>query len=104
MLDFLIRFRTWLLGTLGIVAVLLPDLLPLVGELAGSPQIVAVLPDGWRTWAGVIALLCTVWSRWRPAARTSDAEVQVKMALRETDYPATVMVEAGGETKAVING
>jgi hypothetical protein len=104
MLDFLIRFRTWLLGAMGIFALLLPDLLPLIGELAGSPQLVAALPEAWRTWAGVVALLCTVWSRWRPAARTGDAEVQVKMALRETEYPATVVVEAGGETRAIING
>lgn len=102
--DFLVRLRTWIIAAVGIVAVLLPDLLPLVAELLNSPQLIAVLPEGWRTWAGVIALLCAVWSRWRPATRAADPEVQVKKALKESEYGATVIVEAGGERKAVIDG
>ena len=104
MLDFLIRLRTYIVGALGILLVVLPDLLPLMGELLYAPQIVAVLPEGWRTWAAVLALLCMVWTRWRPATRAADPEVQVKQAIKAADYPATVIVEAGGETKAVING
>lgn len=103
MLDFLIRLRTYIVGALGIVIVLLPDLLPIAAELLNAPQIVAVLPEGWRTWAAVFALLCTVWTRWRPATRAADPEVQLKQELKSVDGPATVVVKAEGETKAVIN-
>ncbi len=100
--DFIVRFRTWLLGVVGMVALFLPDILDIAAELLNAPQIVAVLPEGWRTWAAAIALILTMWSRWRPATRASDPEVKVAKALKGTDY-ATVVVEAGGETKAVID-
>lgn len=101
--DFLVRLRTWLIGFVGIVLVLLPDLLPIVGELLNAPELIAVLPEDWRKYAAVAAIVFTVWSRWRPATRTADPEVQVKRAIKGTDHPATVIVEAGGETKAVID-
>lgn len=101
--DFLVRFRTWLIGIAGIVAMMLPDLLVVSAQVLNAPQIIAVLPEGWKTWAGAIGFILLIWSRWRPATRAADPEVQVRKALKDTDYPATVVVEAGGETKAVID-
>lgn len=101
--DFVVRFRTWLLGVIGIVAMFLPDLIDLASQLLNAPQIVAVLPPGWKTWAGAIGFVLIVWSRWRPATRAADAEVKVSKALKQVSDPATVVVEAGGETKAVID-
>lgn len=103
MLDFLIRLRTYIVGALGIVIVLLPDLLPVLAELLNAPQIVAVLPEGWRTWAAVFALLCTVWTRWRPATRAADPEVQVAQAIKRVDGPATVVIRSATEAEAVID-
>ena len=103
LVDFVIRFRTWLLGAAGMAALFLPDILDIASELLNAPQIVAVLPEGWRTWAGAIGFVLMAWSRWRPATRAADPEVQVKKALKGTDY-ATVTVEHGGEVRAVIHG
>lgn len=101
--DFIVRFRTWLLGIIGLVAVFLPDLVDLASQLLNAPQIVAVLPPNWKSWAGAIGFVLMVWSRWRPATRAADPEVKVARALKKVDDPATVVVEAGGETKAVID-
>lgn len=100
--DFIVRFRTWLIGVAGVAAMFAPDLIELASQLLNAPQIVAVLPAGWKTWAGAIGFVLMVWSRPRPASRASDAEVQVKKALKQAADGATVVVEADGETKAVI--
>lgn len=100
--DFIVRFRTWLLGVGGIVIVFLPDLIDLASQLLNAPQIAAVLPEDWKKWAAAAGFILMIWSRWRPATRAADPEVRVKKALKEADYGATVTVEADGETKAVI--
>ena len=99
--DFIVRFRTWLIGMAGLAA-FLPDVIDLAGQLLNAPQIIAVLPAEWKAWAAAIALILTVWSRWRPASRAHDPEVRVKKALKSVDDAATVVVKADGETKAVI--
>ncbi|HYD06015.1 MAG TPA: hypothetical protein VEC60_09820, partial [Reyranella sp.] len=101
--DFIVRLRTWLIGTIGLLAVFLPDLIDLAAQLLNAPQIAAVLPEGWKTWAAAIGFIALVWSRWRPASRAADPEVKVAKALKKVDDPAVVVVEAGGETKAVID-
>lgn len=100
--DFVVRFRTWLIGVAGVTAVFLPDLVDLASQLLNAPQIVAVLPEGWKTWAAAIGFVLMVWSRPRPASRAADPEVKVKKALKHTD-DATVTVESGGEIKAVVD-
>lgn len=100
--DFIVRFRTWLIGIIGMLAMFAPELVDLVSELFNAPQIVAVLPESWRKWAGAIGFIALVWSRWRPASRAADPEVKVKKALKRVDDPAVVTVEAGGKTQAVI--
>jgi hypothetical protein len=102
--DFTVRFRTWLIGAIGMIALFLPDLITVASELLNSPQIVAVLPQNWKAYAGAIGFICLVWSRWRPAARTADTEVQVKKEIEKTDAPSTVKVIEGGTVKAVIRG
>jgi hypothetical protein len=100
--DFIVRLRTWLIGVIGLVALFLPDLIDLAAQLLNAPQIAAVLPEGWKTWAAAIGFIALVWSRWRPATRAADPEVQVAKELKKAEYGATVVVESGGETKAVI--
>ncbi|WP_240233632.1 hypothetical protein [Devosia lacusdianchii] len=102
--DFLIRLRTWIIGGMGIILVMLPDLLVIAAELLNSPDLVAVLPESWKSYAAVAALIFTVWSRWRPATRAADPEVQVKKAIEETADPSTIKVIENGKTKAVIHG
>lgn len=101
-IDFIVRFRTWILGVAGIVAMFLPDLIDLASQLLNAPQIVAVLPEGWKTWAAAVGFVLMIWSRPRPASRAHDPEVKVKKALKHVDEPALVVVEAGRQTKAVI--
>jgi uncharacterized membrane protein len=99
--DFIVRFRTWLIGLAGLAA-FLPDVIDIASQLLNAPQIIAVLPAEWKAWAAAIALILTVWSRWRPASRAADPEVRVKKVLKRVNDPATVVVQTGGETKAVI--
>lgn len=91
--DFIVRARTWLLGAFAILIELGPEIL-------GSTEVLNAVPEKWRH---VIAIGLLIWSRWRFATRTADPEVQVKQAIKAADYPATVIIEAGGETKATIN-
>lgn len=100
--DFIVRFRTWLIGVAGIFAMFLPDLVDLTSQLLNAPQIVAVLPEGWKTWAAAVGFVLMIWSRPRPATRAADPEVKVKKVLKHTDY-ATVTVEEAGTVKAVID-
>ena len=104
--DFTIRLRTWIIGAVGMFALFLPDLLTVLGDILNSPQIVAVLPENWKAWAGAIGFICLVWSRWRPATRTADAEVQVSQLIKGSKDPAEIEVRsaASGRTKAVIRG
>lgn len=103
--DFTVRLRTWLIGAVGMFALFLPDLLTVFGDILNSPQIVAVLPENWKAWAGAIGFICLVWSRWRPATRTADAEVQVKQALKGSRDSVEIAVrsKSSGRTKALID-
>lgn len=101
--DFLVRWRTWLIGFVGVAAAFLPDIIDLASQLLNAPQIIAVLPVGWKTWATAIGFVLMIWSRPRPASRAHDVDVQVRKVLNKVDDPATVVVEVGGEKKAVID-
>lgn len=100
--DFIVRFRTWLVGVSGVIIMLAPDLIDLTSQLLNAPQIVAVLPEGWKAWAAAIGFVLMIWTRPRPASRAADPEVKVAKALKRVDDSAVVTVEAGGKTKAVI--
>lgn len=102
-LDFFIRFRTWLLGIVGVAVVFLPDLVLLVNEVLNSPDVIAVLPESWRKWASAICILLIVLSRWRPATRANDPEVIVKNTIDQIGSDAVIHVEGHGHTKAVIH-
>lgn len=101
--DFLVRFRTWLIGVAGIIVVMLPDLIAIGSQVLNAPQIIAVLPDGWKTWASAIGFALLIWSRWRPATRAADTEVQVAQAIKRTGGRARVVVDADGEDKAIFD-
>ena len=104
--DFIVRFRTWLLGVVGVIIMVvpLPDLISLAAQILNAPEIVAVLPPGWKTWAAAIGFILMVWSRPRPASRAADPEVKVKNAISETSDPSTIKVIENGDVKAVIHG
>lgn len=106
LMDTAIRLRTWLIGTIGMVALFLPDLLVVFSELLNAPQIVAVLPESWKSWVAAIGFICLVWSRWRPATRTADAEVQVGQMVKQStdDVEIAVKSKASGRVKALIDG
>jgi hypothetical protein len=70
--DFLVRWRTWLVNTLGTVVLVLPDLLLFLH----SPELMAVLPPGYQKWLALALLLLNIWMRPRPAARAIDKEGQ----------------------------
>ena len=103
--DFLVRLRTRIIAIAGIALLVLPDLINMAGEFLHSPELVAVLPPEWKSYIGLAALVLTLWSRWRPATRADDPEVQVKKAIDATPGPTKVEVRAarGGATTAVID-
>lgn len=94
--DTLVRWRTYAVNILLALLVLAPEVL-------NSPEVLAVIPADYHRWFLFGAFLVNIWLRPRPASRAGDAEVQVKKAIKDTDYPATVTVEAGGEIKAQID-
>lgn len=88
-IDFIVRFRTWIVVVTAELILVLPDAL---GTLNADPDFVAVVPEHWRHWIGVAALVLTLWSRFRPATRSSDAEVKVAKTLKTIDAPAAAVV------------
>lgn len=93
--ETLVRWRTYFLN-------IILALLFIAPEVLNSPEILAIIPAPYQRWFLVAAFLVNIWMRPRPASLASDPEVQVKNALKGTDGPATVTVEAQGQTKAVI--
>lgn len=94
MLDFIIRWRTALLGFVLAALSALPALL-------NAPEILAVVPAEWRPYVIAAGFLAMYLTRPRPATRASDPEVRVANAVSKGD---TVVVAAPtGEAKAVID-
>jgi len=94
--DFIVRLRTHLFNGIGAAVVL-------VAPLLGAPEIQAIIPKGALPYVIAAVFLINMWMRPRPATRAADPEVKVAQALKATDYPATVIVEAGGDVKATID-
>jgi hypothetical protein len=57
----LLRFRNYVITTLGVILLFLPDLL-------SAPELLAVLPAEWHKWVTLVTLLLNLAVRWRPAA------------------------------------
>ncbi len=94
--NFVVRLRTWIIVTGGVVLMLLPDILPVAAQLLNSPELRAVVPESWFKYIGIAALVVTLWSRWRPATRAADPSVIVEKNLAEAkkaEVPVTVTVE-----------
>lgn len=73
-LETLARWRTWIFNLLMAAFFLLPELLR-------APEVLAVLPDEYRKWAPLAALIIVnLWMRPRPAVLPSDPEVKAKQA------------------------
>lgn len=98
MWEFLVRWRTWLVNVFAALLLVLPDLLTaLLGFDWGT-----IIPKAYMPYVTLAIIIVNVWMRPRPASVASDPEVKVKKAISKAEYGATVTVEAGGETKAVI--
>jgi len=96
MTDLLIRWRTLILGFILAAASVLPALL-------NAPEILAIIPVEWRPYVVAAGFLAMYLTRWRPASRTADPEVQVAKAISDTPGPTTVVVaNSAGDTQAVI--
>jgi hypothetical protein len=57
--SFAWRFRTFLIGTGGIVVSMVPDLLQMVGALDWE----SLLPERWKGWSGVMTIIVMMASR-----------------------------------------
>lgn len=98
--DFLVRLRNHVLGGLGALIYLMPELAALLRELRLDPDFAALVPSWWLHTIGVALILLGALARLRPAARANDPEVQVKRAAQDaaelTGAPVPVLVDAGG--------
>lgn len=63
--DFLVRFRTWLVNSLFVVALFIPDIL-------NTPEVLAVIPDAYDKYVVAAAFIVNIWLRPRPADRKKD--------------------------------
>ena len=94
MLDFIIRWRTALLGFVLAALSAAPALL-------NAPEILAIVPPEWRPYVIAAGFLAMYLTRPRPATRASDPEVQVANAVSKGDSVLVVSPDKG--TKAVID-
>ena len=70
MIDFIIRWRTWLANVIGAVLLALPDLLLFLN----SSELMAILPTGYQKWLALGLLVLNIWMRPRPAVRAGDLQ------------------------------
>lgn len=70
MIDFIIRWRTWLANVIGAVLLALPDLLLFLN----SSELMAILPTGYQKWLALGLLVINIWMRPRPAVRAGDLQ------------------------------
>lgn len=98
--DFIVRFRTWLLGVGSGLLLVLPDLMAALPDVLRSPELTAVLSPEVRKWVALAALILMVWSRWRPASRADDPEVKARIVAQRTadatGMPVPVLVQGEG--------
>lgn len=73
--ESVIRFRTWIVNLVLVLAVILPDLL-------NSPEILAVVPAEYQRWTVAFAFLINIWLRPRPAVIKTDLEASVSRSKR----------------------
>jgi hypothetical protein len=67
MIEWLLRFRTWIVNIVLAVAVVLP-------ELANAPEVLAVVPAEYQRYFLAGLFLLNIWMRPRPAVLPSDIE------------------------------
>lgn len=96
LIDYIIRWRTALLGALFALAAALPAVL-------NAPEVLAVVPDHYRPYIVALGFVLMYATRPRPATRAADPEVQVAQAIASTEGATTVVVsQTNGPQTAVI--
>jgi hypothetical protein len=94
--DTLVRWRTYVVNIVLALMVIAPEIL-------NSPEVLAVIPAEYQRWFLAAAFVLNIWLRPRPASRADDPEVQIKKVVKEAEGPATVIVKAEGEVKAILD-
>lgn len=61
----IVQFRTWIVNTLFVFAMLLPEIL-------NMPELVAILPPEYRPYLAVLIAVINIWMRPRPAVMKKD--------------------------------
>jgi len=80
-----------------VIVALLPEIASVASLVLNDPKIVAILPPDTARWAGAIGAVLMIWSRFRPATRAADPEVQVAQTLKRVGGKAKVVIEGDGE-------
>lgn len=70
-----IRFRTWIVNLLLVLATLAPEIL-------NSPEILAIVPQEWQRYFLAGIFLLNIWMRPRPAVLSGDPEAQIRKEMR----------------------
>lgn len=97
--EMLVRWRTWVVNSIGALAILLPDLL-------SAPEVLAVIPTGYQKYVFLGVFVLNIWMRPRAAHLQSDPEVQAKAAAKiesaATGAPVELMIKSAGEKAVVV--
>lgn len=74
-LEYVVRFRTWLANIFFAVLIVAPDLL-------NSPEIIAIIPAEYQRWVIAAGFLVNIWMRPRPAVLATDIEASVSRSKK----------------------
>jgi len=72
----LARWRTYIVNSALAFVMVAPDLI-------SSPELLAVIPEGWQKWAIAVGFLLNIWMRPRPAVLPSDPEAVVSKVIKD---------------------
>jgi predicted cobalt transporter CbtA len=78
LVEFFVRFRTWIVNLTASVLIVLPELLD-------APEVLAVIPQQYQKYVFVAALILNIMMRPRPAVMAKDPEVTIAKAIAGND-------------------
>lgn len=93
--EFIVRFRTWIVNLAASLLIVLPELL-------NAPEVLAVIPPQYQKYVFVGALLLNILMRPRAATTKDDPEVKVREMVKAADGPSLITVKADGNTKSIV--
>lgn len=76
-IEFLIRFRTWIVNVFSVFVLIIPDIL----QLLSATDWTGIIADEYIRLFGVFLAIVNIWMRPRPAVISTDPEVKIAETL-----------------------